>query len=527
VTGRAPEVAIKELLPGPRWAKGRWPHRDTIVAAVVVLACVAIGLYLRFEYFARVNPFPDSDEAEGGLMAHELLKGQFPLLLWGQSYGGTPWIVPLAVSLRVFGLTPTGIRLPAVLGGVLSGYLMYRVAIEAGWSRARSAVTGAVFWTYPLSGVLVQTRDAGYFNPALIAELVVLVLVLRIDRQQAATRWYRFALGLAVGLGIWINPGVVYVVLPAGLWLVGRELLRARRLTRPWILAWAWTSLGVIVGSSPWWFLTVLRVDQAAGHPGDAGFTLGGNLRALVSQQLPGVLGAKPPRGGFLAAPWQHGWLSVVVFAILAALLGTQCIRSFRCGANSLFGACAVFVPIVFLAVTTRTGPVYDNLRYIFLATPIIVLLFGLGWRRDLSAIAVLAVLPLVSIWSFESWAPDEADPRLRIDAVRNYFEQEAIPCAVSDYWAGGNRLMFSLGGDLPVASLYGARNDLFVERAESGGTCAWVFYDGWRNERAFRAWMAENDQLATRTDVGEGIIVYRPTRRIWIDEVPAEVRTP
>lgn len=508
-------------------------RRDAIIAAVVVAICIAIGLYLRLGYFSRVNPSPDSDEAEGGLMAHELLKGEFPLLLWGQAYGGTAWIVPIAFSLRAFGMTPLGLRLPAVLGGALSAYLMYRVAIEAGWNRARAAVTGAVFWTYPLSGVLVQTRDAGYFNPALISELVVLALVLRVDRNPPASTGLRFLLGLTMGLGIWINPGVVYIVLPAGGWLAAREMVRHRTFTRSWTIArslitgWSWTMFGAVVGASPWWFLALLRVDTAAGKPEDPGFTIGGSLRALVTQQLPGVLGVKPPRGGLIAAPWQHGWFSVLLFAALATLLVVQVLRSFRAEANSLFGTCAFFLPLVFVAIATRTGPIYDNLRYIFLATPIIVLLVGLGWRRDLSAIAVLSVLPVLSIASFESWAPREPDPRLRVDAVQKYFQREKIPCAVSDYWAGGNRLMFALGGEVPIASLYAARNDLYVEKAESGGVCAWVFYDGWNNERAFRAWIGNADPLAVRNEVGEGVIVYRPTRRIWMDEVPPEVRSP
>jgi hypothetical protein len=498
------------------------------VAVVVVLACIALGVYFRFAQYHRVSPSPDSDQSEGGLMAAELLKGQFPLLLWGQSYGGTIWMFPLALSLRIFGMTPFGLRFPAFVAGIVNAFLVYWVAVEAGWSRARAAVAGGVYWVFPLAAALMQSLDAGYFNPALTAELIALALAFRIDRRRDTPSTRRRVLfGLTIGIGLWTNPGVVYLALPATIWLLARDLVTTRRVSWPLVRDWLWSTLGVVVGAFPWWFLALFRTDAAGLHAMVGTFSVGAGLKNLFGQQLPGVLGFKTPWGPEFSAPWQHGTWSKALYIVLAVVLIAQIVRSFWNRSSSLMGACAVFLPLAYLTIAAQTGLLYSNLRYVFLGTPVLVFLMGLGWKRDLVAIGAMAILPVLSIWSFAAWIPAAAPSASHVEPLAAFFRENHIPCGISDYWAGGNRLMFALDDKVPVASLYAARNPLYVEEAETGGNCAWVFNRGAKNEIGFRKWLEKSGIQATRTRLPNGVVVYQPERRVWIDEVPLSARAP
>ena len=66
------------------WLLRRVSDPTTVVVAVVVAVAIAVGVALRYRYYTGIEPGPDSDEAEFALLAQQLLRGEWPLLMRGQ-----------------------------------------------------------------------------------------------------------------------------------------------------------------------------------------------------------------------------------------------------------------------------------------------------------------------------------------------------------------------------------------------------------------------------------------------------------
>lgn len=507
------------------------------VVAVVVLA-LAVGIYLRARFYSSIEPGPDSDEAEMGLLGQQLLNGEFPLLMRNQPYAGTPWLFVIATSIRAFGMGELGLRTPIVLLGVLNAVLCMFVARTIGWSWARSSAMAAVSWCYPIAAVFFASRETMYFVPAITMGLLTVLIVLRADVAAgdasviggvARSRWLMLAAGFAAGVGWWVNPGSLYLSGPAFAWVAFRALrspaeplVWTRRVVQV-LRAALPAAVGFAVGAYPWIFVTALgpsRRNNYADRPNDDVLS---RVKLFFTEQMPGFTGFKAPLGALERGAWLGGWPWVVGAVALGGLLVVQVVRRPRGHRETIVTFLGAGVFVVFLFLTSQTGAIYANLRYVFFAAPVFPLLVAARWRNDLAAFGALAVLPVVALLGALTW---QAAPPSDIQPAVDLLESRGDTCVIGDYWAGGHRLMYASDGRIVAVSTYENRNPLYVDQAEDRGNCPWIFFDGQSAASAFEDYLESNDIDYTTERPGGGVVLYFPDQRVWVDDVPPQVRT-
>lgn len=506
----------------------------TIVVGVVVAGCIVAGVLLRYRYYRFIEPGPDADEAEMGLLARELLRGEWPVLMRNQPYGGTPWLWFLAPSIRVVGLNAWGLRIPIVLLGLVNAGLAVSIGRALDWSRRRSVLAGAAVWCYPLPAVYFASRETLYFIPAITAGLVALLLAIRSERARGPdeapastprTRRLLAGSGLALGLGFWVNPGVTYLALPVLLWLGTRSLRSAWQLVaswpaRAWVAIRPFVVMGVaaLVGALPWWYMTLFgdpRRDNYAGRPAVG---LVDRVEAFAKSQLPGWTGFRVPYGGDLDGPWLGGAVWQVAFVALFALLVFQLARRKHVPDESVLTVGLLMVPFVFLLVTAQSGPLYTNLRYVTFASPLLALVVASKWRRDLHAALAVAVLPAVAVAGSLAW---KTAPYLSLDPVIEELTDSGTRCVYGDYWAGGHRLIFESGERIIAVPTYENRNPKYPDLAEDLGTCGWLYRDGQQSAEALEAWLIAQGLTFDEVRPGPGFVLYLPDRPVAPGDVP------
>jgi len=506
-------------------------HTTWVVAAVALVA-LAAGLVLRYRYYTHIEPGPDSDEAEFALLAQQLLRGELPMLMRGQPYGGTPWLFGIAASIRVFGMNAFGLRLPTTVLALVNCGLAFGIGVQLGWTRRR-AVLGAVgVWCYPMAAVFFAARETMYFVPAVTGGLAALFVVLRMEARRdpdellgagVLSRRGLFVAGVVAGVGFWVNPGSFYLSGPTFAWLGWRALREAWSLdastptrllavVRPAVFA----GLGGLVGAFPWIFLTALGVDRRNNYAERDGYGLVERLGFFAREQLPGWTGFKSPIGGYVEGAWLGGVAWKLGFAAFVLLLVFQIVRRGSHRNERVLTVLAVGVPVIFLLVTAQSGPVYANLRYVFFAAPILGLLVVSKWRSDLAAAAALLTLPLISFAGVHAFPTPQGQTT---EATVELLESRGAECAIGDYWAGGHRLQFQSEGEIIAISTYENRNPLYVDQAEDLGNCPWVFFDGHPLAAQFEGWLNEHGVTAEIVRPGDGLVVFFPERRVWLTE--------
>ena len=515
------------------WLLRRVSDPTTVVVAVVVAVAIAVGVALRYRYYTGIEPGPDSDEAEFALLAQQLLRGEWPLLMRGQPYGGTPWLFGIAASIRVFGMNAVGLRLPTVFLGLVNAAMSYGIGIQLNWSRRRAALAAAAVWCFPMSAVFFASRETMYFVPSVTAGLATIFIIARMERRRtpaeilgsgALSRRSLFVAGIAAGVGLWINPGSLYLTAPALIWIGWRALAEARSISgsasarvRAVVLPGLQLLGGLVLGAFPFLFLTLAGTDRRNNYTDRVGYGFAERVELLSLHQLPGWFGFRVPIGGLLTGAWLGGVAWKVAFVVFLCLLIFQVARRSAFANESLLSVLAIGVPIVFLVITLRTGPIYANLRYIFFASPILGLLLAAKWRSDLQAAAAIALLPLIALAGLLSV---DLPRQATAERTAQLLEARGAKCAIGDYWAGGHRLMFETEGKIVSISTYENRNPLYLDQAEDLGNCPWVFAEGSPGAAQFEQYLQSKQISVESVRPGDGLVVYFPERRVWLEEL-------
>lgn len=520
------------MSPG-EWVRRRVSDPTSVVVAVVVAVAIAVGVALRYRYYTGIEPGPDSDEAEFALLAQQLLRGEWPMLMRGQPYGGTPWLFGIAASIRVFGMNSLGLRLPTVFLGLVNAGLSYGIGIQLAWLRRRAVLGAAAVWCFPMSAVFFASRETMYFVPSVTAGLATILVLLRMERRRPSgeilgsgtlSRRSLFVAGIAAGVGLWINPGSLYLTAPALIWIGWRALAEARSLAesvsarvRAVVIPVLQLLAGLILGAFPFLFLTLAGTDRRNNYTDRVGYGFAERVELLGLHQLPGWFGFRVPIGGLLTGAWLGGVAWKIAFVVFLGLLIFQVARRAAFRNESLLSVLAVGVPIVFLLITLRTGPIYANLRYIFFASPILGLLLAAKWRSDMQAAAAIALLPIIALAGLLSVDLPRQETTAR---TAQLLQAREAKCAIGDYWAGGHRLMFETEGKIVSISTYENRNPLYLDQAEDLGNCPWVFAEGSPGAAQFEQYLQSKQISAESVRPGDGLVVYFPESRVWLEEL-------
>jgi hypothetical protein len=216
------------------WRTGPWVTRLCAWCAArpwaLPAAAAALGVLARLWLVARTNAMIDGDEAMVGLQALGILHGQFPTYFPGQAYMASVDAYLAAPLVALLGPTGWALRLvPALLSPLLvllTARLAWALLPRDGVATPLLAgLAACVAGLPPLYVAVTEMRTWGGQLEIYIVTLALLLAVMELaDRLRAGAAAWRLAarwliLGILAGLGIWINPLILYALLAGLLWL--------------------------------------------------------------------------------------------------------------------------------------------------------------------------------------------------------------------------------------------------------------------------------------------------------------------
>jgi len=327
--------------------------------------------------------------------ANSITVDKTPLAIW-----------PMALSVRIFGLSSWSILVPQALAGVGAVWLLHATIRRTTGSAVAALIGGAVMALTPVAVLMFR-----FNNPdALLCLLLVAAAyaTLRaVDASQVggrAARWLAFA-GVLVGLAFLAKMLQAFLVLPA-LVLVYAVFAGVAWRRRIWHLLGALAGLLVAAG----WWLAIVMVWPAASRPYVGGsqhnsileLTLGYNGLGRLDGSETGSVGGGGSGGGFGGGQWgatgvlrmfnsevggQVAWLLPAALALgIAALFFARGRWTIQAGLT-LWLAWLVVTALTFSLMAGIFHPYYT----VALA-PAIGALVGIGawvlWRHRTSLVA-------------------------------------------------------------------------------------------------------------------------------------------
>lgn len=329
-----------------------------------------------------------------------------PLALW-----------PMALSVRLFGLSSWSVLVPQALFGIASVYLVLRVVRRASGSQRLGLLAGAIMALTPVAALMFR-----YNNPDALLVLLLLgtaVATLRAIEESHRelghpTRWLALG-GALLGLAYLAKMLQAFLVAPP---LVLAYLLFATGPVRRRLLD-VGAAAAATLAAAGWWVLAVALwpVDArpwigGSQHNSVLDLTLGYNGLGRLNGNEEGSIGSghwgqtslvrllSPSNGG------QAGWLLPTALVLLVAGLILVRHRPERAGvqaALTLFGSWLVLTALVF----SLMRGIYHSYYAVALA-PALAVVIALGGRelwqaRDRAGWRhlLVAVVAGTGVWSF------------------------------------------------------------------------------------------------------------------------------
>src|SRR3954454_6761748 len=184
----------------------------SVATAAPLVAITIVGAVLRLWAFDRVpsNPFYDAAVRSMALSWHNLFFGAYepgaqvsvdkaPADLWLQ-----------VASVKLFGFTPTALRLPEVMAGILAIPLLYDL-VRRLFGRRAGLGAAAAFAVFPTA---ILTAHSDTMDSVMMA-LDLLAAWLVVVGAQRRNGWLVVAAGAVMGLAFNVKLFEALIVLPA------------------------------------------------------------------------------------------------------------------------------------------------------------------------------------------------------------------------------------------------------------------------------------------------------------------------
>jgi hypothetical protein len=273
--------------------------RRSLLALVLILGIAAL---FRAWLIASDGVSFDSDEAVVGLMARHITHGQtLPTFYYGQDYMGSLDAILVAGGFEILGESVHTIRVVQAVLYLLSLGAAYALAYEITRSH-RVALMALLLLAIPTAlGALYTTLTLGGYNEIVLLGSLMMWFGWQVTVGQQREAWRWAALGLAAGIGWWVNGAIVTPLAVVG--LIGLRYFSVRN-GRGYALA----ALGFLIGSAPWWLYNVQH-DWAALKFLTGGFEPASGVESISpAESLIGLLILGFPALYGLRFPWQAGF---------------------------------------------------------------------------------------------------------------------------------------------------------------------------------------------------------------------------
>ncbi|MCG2686452.1 hypothetical protein L6258_03770, partial [Candidatus Parcubacteria bacterium] len=257
---------------GQKFRTKLFSNRWRAVWGIVLLGALVRGWYLFAPLKTSVTITPD--EAVYGLQALHILRGEHSVFYWAQPYTGTFSAYLSAGLYWLLGMSRIALKVIPYLFSVGFVFLNYQLAQKVFGSRKVALAAGVLsalgtpFWNNWSS-----RAGSGYPEVVLVGNLVLL-LVIKIVEQDSATglatltqgpptsphgsavppersllpippQLESLLLGVLSGLGFWIQPTIVYYLVPAFAFLLLKKPRQFFSRNLVWLVA------GVALGGAP------------------------------------------------------------------------------------------------------------------------------------------------------------------------------------------------------------------------------------------------------------------------------------
>jgi hypothetical protein len=210
--------------------------------------CFLVAILARLWLIAHTLGVMAGDEMMVGLQAEHILRGDRPIYYYGQAYMGSLEAYVVALIFRLTGPAVWAMRLETIPVSLLMVYLTWRFAAALAEAAHLSARLKMMFMTIaalvaafpPLYDMAEEMRVQGGYIEAFVIMLWLLFCAFRLTQrwgqqaswQELALRW--FGIGLLIGLGLWIDPLIIYTWVTIAIWIGGwfvLELVNSSRKT--------------------------------------------------------------------------------------------------------------------------------------------------------------------------------------------------------------------------------------------------------------------------------------------------------
>lgn len=499
----------------------RSPERIT---ALAVVALLVLGLGLRAWFLASPLGEADADEAVVGLMASDMLDGDFEAFFWGQEYGGVHEAVFVAALLGAGVPRLAALKLVPLLLFAVGAVLVWRIGrrlLDGPAGERAGRLAGALFFAAPAGVVWMSTKERGFYASSLVLGLAVVLLVLRLDE-----RWDRrdaALLGLAAGAAFYAGPQSAYLLIPAGGWLAVRTWKADE--WRGVVRALPWGMAGLVVGALPWLVANLSTGWASLEVPGglpDTSYL--DRLELFFRRGVPLALGLRNPA----AEPWIMGTAGTVAYGlVVAGAVALVAWKRPRPGRGWLIVAGVALYPFVFAVFPTSFT--LNDVRYVTMLVPFLALVAGWAVARSGAPVVIATVVALVALSVVgTAEAIDEGDTLGRwdvspgdLDPLVAALDAHGVDRAFADYWIA-HRLAFATDEEVIASPLEVVRNHPYERAVRREAQPAYVLFRGTQQEQWLGGHLGRHRIGFERFDAGI-YVVYVPAERVLPEDV-AEV---
>lgn len=293
------------------------PWSGSVAVAAVVIALVLVGTAIR-AWMLWHSSFI-SDEATVGEMAKQILHGHFYTFYWGQPYGGVePYLV--APMVAIFGSNPIAVNATATLLAAVLCLAVWRVGRHMFPSTYVGAVAGLLLWVFPEDALWLSTRELGFRDVTMLCGVGLLAATYELLCGTGRRRgWIGF--GLALGIGWWSTPEIVYYALPCLAALATGLLDKDFRTSALSRLGALWGALAAVLGALPWLYTNVnSHFESLKRGPGQSTYV--DRLHVFFSKVMPILLGQREEGAG----RWVFGHGPGVALYVFLLALTASCV---------------------------------------------------------------------------------------------------------------------------------------------------------------------------------------------------------
>jgi len=228
---------------------------------------ISIVILLIFHFLFRflllsINAFPfNSDEAIVGLMAKHILGGENFIYFYGQSYMGSLDAYLVALGFLLFGVKVWVIRFVQIFLYGLVIFFSY-LFVDLSFQNKKIAFISSLFLVFPaVNVVLYTTVSLGGYGEALLLGVISFYIAALISRDlnnnKETYHAYFGLLGFILGLGLYVNPISLTMVIPAMLyvtWKIKKSIGSKKRL----YIHLIYLIIFFMLGSALFWYSLLL-----------------------------------------------------------------------------------------------------------------------------------------------------------------------------------------------------------------------------------------------------------------------------